>query len=172
MRGRLLGPLLGRTGLLIVGLAMVAIGVLGWGVALLGGAGSPANSAVIDKVATGTVQAEVASDLAAVLSYDYTDPTSTSAAADKVLTGDAKAQYATLFRTLVERADHQQLILNAQVSAASVVDLTGSHATLLVFVDQSSQRASDKQASVSAAQLSVRATKVGGHWLISALTPL
>jgi Mce-associated membrane protein len=168
MRGRILG----RTGLFALSLVMAVVGVIGWGIALLGGADSPANSAVVDKVATATVQTQVAGDLAAVLSYDYTDPTSMSAAADKVLTGRARAQYATLFRTLAARAEHQRLILNARVSATSVVDLTRTHATLLVFVDQSSQRASDKQASVSAAQLSVQATKIGDHWLISSLKPL
>ena len=43
---------------------------------------------------------------------------------------------------------------------------------MLVFVDQKSTRAKDKQASVSAAQLSVVATRRGDAWVITGLKPL
>jgi Mce-associated membrane protein len=63
-------------------------------------------------------------------------------------------------------------VLSAEVQSAAVKTLTDSTATLLVFLDQSSQRASDKQASVSAAQLQVDAAKVGSTWRITGLKPL
>jgi Mce-associated membrane protein len=63
-------------------------------------------------------------------------------------------------------------VLTAEVQSAAVKTLTDSTATLLVFLDQSSQRSTDKQASVSAAQLEVDAARVGTTWRITRLKPL
>ena len=51
---------------------------------------------------------------------------------------------------------------------AGVVSLTGDRARLLVFLDQTAQRAG-AAATTAAAQLSVTAHLVGGHWRISDL---
>lgn len=63
-------------------------------------------------------------------------------------------------------------MLTAQVQATAVKHLTDDKASLLVFLDQSSQRAKDKEATVSAAQLAVTARRVDGEWKISSLKPL
>ncbi|TNC52284.1 hypothetical protein [Mumia zhuanghuii] len=130
------------------------------------------NLAVVDTTATAEVQSEVSRALTRVLSYSYDDPSPTEEAAEEVLSGDARAEYDTLFASLQERAPGQQLILTAQVQMAAVKELTDDTATLLVFLDQSSQRANDKEASVSAAQLAVTAKKVEGAWTVTELTPL
>jgi Mce-associated membrane protein len=130
------------------------------------------NHALVDATATSQVQSQVSQALVKVLSYDYADPTPTQQAAAKLLAGDARKQYDTLFTTLQQKAPGQQLVLTAEVQSAAVKTLTDSTATLLVFLDQSSQRASDKQASVSAAQLQVDAAKVGSTWRITGLKPL
>jgi Mce-associated membrane protein len=63
-------------------------------------------------------------------------------------------------------------VLSAEVQSVAVKTLSPSTATLLVFLDQSSQRATDKQASVSAAQLQVDAARIGGEWKVTSLKPL
>ena len=75
-------------------------------------------------------------------------------------------------KALEDRAPGQQLTLTAQVQVAAVRKLEGKHATLLVFLDQASQRAKDKESSVSAAQLSIDAEKIDGQWRVTALRPL
>lgn len=158
---------------LILSAVMLAIGVVGlWAAYDLRSADSAKNLAVVDQDATSTVQSEVSQALTSVLSYDYSDPAPTQQAADDVLAGDARTEYDKLFTSLQERAPGQQLTLTAQVQVAAVKNLTDTSAELLVFLDQSSQRATDKEASVSAAQLSVKAKKVDGRWKVTGLTPL
>ena len=58
------------------------------------------------------------------------------------------------------------------MQAIGVKQLRGDKAELLVFLDQSSKRATDAEASLSAAQLAVGAKKVNGSWKIVSLKPL
>lgn len=130
------------------------------------------NHALVDDAATTEVQGDVAAGLVRVFSFDYGNPAPTQQAADEVLSGQARKDYDQLFRTLKEKAPGQQLTLTAQVQVAAVQKLEGDHATLLVFLDQASQRAKDKESSVSAAQLSIDAEKIDGQWRVTALRPL
>lgn len=157
-----------------VGVAiMLIVGMLGWWMAVDARTDSATqNHAVVDKTASEKVKTEVSVALTQVLTYDYNDPKATEAAAEKVLSGDARKEYDTLFASLQERAPGQKLVLTAQVTAAGVKELHGDSAKLLVFLDQSSQRASDKEASVSAAQLSITAKQSNGKWKITQLKPL
>lgn len=152
---------------------LVAVGLFGWLMAHdLTSTASAQNKALVDAAATSRVQSEVSRALTSVLSYDHANPGQTEAAARDVLTGDASKEYETLLKSLAERAPGQQLVLTAVVQSAGVKKLTDNEASLLVFLDQSSQRAEDGEASYSAAQLSVKAKKVGKVWKISGLTPL
>ncbi len=130
------------------------------------------NLAVHDSTATDRVAEEVSRALTEVLSYDHADPAVSAAAADRVLRGDARREYDQLVATLHEKAPGQQLVLSAQVQAAGVKELSEDRAELLVFLDQSSRRLSDEEATVSAAQLGVTAQRRDGHWRITALTIL
>jgi Mce-associated membrane protein len=163
-----------RTALLLaLAVALVAVGGLGfWRAHELRSTPAAANLAVVDATATADVQSEISRALVRVLSYDYSDPTITAQAADEVLAGKARDEYDVLFASLQERAPGQKLVLSAQVQVAAVQELTEDRASLLVFVDQSSQRTSDKEASISAAQLSVTARKSGDDWQITRLQPL
>lgn len=153
--------------------AMVVVGLLGWWMNVDARSDSSAhNRAVVDKAATATVTKSVSASLVRVLSYDHSDPAATEKAADEVLAGDARKEYDTLYAALKERAPGQKLVLSAQVEAAGVKELTDDSAKLLVFLDQSSQRAGDKEASIAAAQLAVTAKKVDGNWKITGLKPL
>lgn len=156
-----------------VAVVALAVGIVGWyRYVELSGDGSD-NLAVVDTKETAAVQSAVSQALESVLSYNYEDPTTTQAAAEQVLSGDAREEYDTLFKTLEEQAPDQELVLTAQVVSVGVEELEGNSATLLVFVDQSSRRADDDQASLSAAQLQVEAGKESdGTWVITGLTPL
>ena len=162
-----------RTLPLAVAAVLIAVGLVGWWMSFdLRGDDSVTNGAVIDSKQTAQLQTSVSQALGRVLTYDFQDPATTEAAADAVLSGKARKEYDTLFASLQERAPGQQLKLTAQVQAIGVKELRGDTATLLVFLDQSSQRASDSESSVSAAQLSVTAKKQGSTWKITSLKPL
>ena len=157
----------------VLAAALLVVGLLGWWMQYdLHSNGSADNGAVIDSKATAEVQSAVSQSLGRVLTYDFQDPKTTQAAADSLLAGDARSEYDTLFASLQERAPGQKLMLTAQVQAVGVKELSGDKAKLLVFLDQSSQRAADDESSVSAAQLAVEAEKVKGVWKITGLKPL
>lgn len=130
------------------------------------------NHAVVDAKATNEVQTAVSQALVKVFSFDHSNPEPTEEFADQFLAEDARKDYDMLFKSLRERAPKQKLTLTAQVQVAGVRELTSDTATLLVFLDQASQRASDKESSVSAAQLEVSAEQIDGEWKITDLQPL
>lgn len=153
-------------------LLVIAGGVGAWRGHQLRHTVSAQNLALTDPTLTTQVQTQVSQTLTKVLSYDFSDPTPTEQAAATLLAGAARSQYDTLFSTLKQKAPAQQLVLSADVQTAAVKTLTPSTATLLVFLDQSSQRAADKQPSVAAAQLEVDAARIDGTWKITGLQPL
>jgi len=160
---------------LVAGLAvalLVVAGVLAWQTHTLREDPALENRAQLDKAIQEDVITVVSRGLTQVLSYDYTQPDATRAFADQVLDGQAREEYDTLFASLQDRAPGQKLTLTAQVQVAGVEELSGSKATLLVFVDQKSQREEDKEASVSAAQLDITAERKGATWVITGLKPL
>lgn len=163
-----------RTAVVVVSLLALVVGGVGWWqhVDLTSGAAAQ-NRALVDEEATAQVQSQVAVALERVLTYDHADPAPTEQSADAFLAGKARSEYDTLFRTLQEQAPDQQLVLTAKVSAAGVTELEGDRASLLVYVDQSSRRAGEDQANVSAAQLAVTARKSArGTWQVTSLRPL
>jgi Mce-associated membrane protein len=131
-----------------------------------------ANHAVVDATATAQVQTAVSQALTRVFSYDTSDPAPTQQAADRLLVGQARREYDLLFAALRKRAAGQAITQTATVQAAAVTALRGDRATLLVFLDQAAQRASDRQAQYSAAQLRIEARRREGVWLISTITTL
>lgn len=160
---------------LVAGLAvalLVVAAVLAWQTHTLREDPALENRAQLDKAIQEDVITVVSRGLTQVLSYDYTQPEATRAYADQVLAGQAREEYDTLFASLQDRAPGQKLTLTAQVQVAGVEELSGSKATLLVFVDQKSQRKQDKEASVSAAQLDITAERKGTTWVITGLKPL
>ena len=149
---------------------MLIVGLLGWWMSIDARSTSAAqNHAVVDAIATAEVKSEVAVALTKVLSYDYADPAATQKAAEALLSGKARTEYDTLYASLKERAPGQELLLTARVEAAGVKELSDNSAKLLVFLDQSSRRATDKEATMSAAQIAVTAKKINGTWKITEL---
>jgi Mce-associated membrane protein len=136
------------------------------------GSSAPNNTAVVDRTSTAEVIGQVDTALQRVLSYKYSDPTATKTAAQQMLVGAALKQYNVLFAALQKKASGQRLTLSAKVVTAGVTFLQGNRAQLLVFLDQTSTRASDGKTSASAAQLQISAQRTHGSWLISNLVPL
>ena len=130
------------------------------------------NRALSDSSRTSEVIGEVSTALNQVFSYDYRNPQVAEAAAKRWLTGSAPAQYRTLFDQLEKLAPGQKLTFVAKVSVAGVMTLQGTHAQLLVFLDQQSTRASDGQSSISAAQVRIGAVLAGNVWRIDDIHPL
>lgn len=169
-----------RRGLSAAALALVLVAVLA-----LGGAGvafvkahqlrstdAARNLALVDTSVTNEAVGQVSVALNRIFSYDYTNPKPTQDAAAALLTGDAAGQYKTIFDALQSKASGQQLTLKAKSVIGGVSSLTDDSARLLIFLDQSSTRATDSSTSTAAAQLSVEAVKQGGIWKISQIRPL
>src|SRR5699024_5021411 len=154
-------------------IVMLAIGAAGWWrVWDLRSGDAADNLAVVDATADGKVRTAVSQALTQVFSYDYQQPEVTEEAASRYLSGDARKEYDTLFEVLKKKAPNQKLTLTAQVQTIAVKELSHGKASLLVFLDQRSQRAKDDEASASAAQLAVTAKEDDGTWTITQLKPL
>jgi Mce-associated membrane protein len=132
----------------------------------------PANRALADRDGTTEVIGQVSSALAKVLSYQYANPSANTQAAAALLSGDAATQYKTLFTALQKKAPGEKLTLTAKVDVAAVKSLHGNTAELLVFLDQSTVRASDKAGTIAGAMLDITAVKHGATWKITELRPL
>lgn len=165
-RARILAPL-------VLAAVLIAVGAFGAFRAYeLRTTPAAQNEAVVDASTTAEVQAFISQGLVQVLTYDFANPDATTTAAEQVLAGDARKEYDQLFDDLAARAPGQQLVLNARVQSVAVTELEGDTAEALVFLDQTSQRATDQEATISAAQLSITATREGDTWTITGLDTL
>jgi Mce-associated membrane protein len=166
-RRRLLLPLL-----VAVSVLLAAAGV-GFTVAARAAVDEPAaaNHALTDVGATAGVTSAVTLALNRIFSYSYDKTAVTEQAARDVLRGPALATYDQLFAQVKDKAPLQKLVLTTRVTSSAVQELTGDHARLLVFLDQSATRADNNSSSSAAAQLSVTAERAGNTWKITELTP-
>lgn len=168
-----IGPVARRHWALVLAVVLLlAAGAVQLGAARASGDQRPDNLALVDQPATAEVEQAVSAALVRVFSYDWSDPDPTAKAADQTLADGARRQYDLLFDQLTAKAPDQQLVLSAQVQVAAVQTLTDDRATLLVFLDQASQRAGDRESSRSAAQLSVSAQRYDGTWRITGFEAL
>jgi Mce-associated membrane protein len=166
---RIYAPFRGPLALFAASLVLVAAGVV---LLVLGGgrtsASGSGNQALTNVAETRQVTAAVSAGVAGVYSYSYTDLAATTAAAHQVLAGQAAAQYAELSGTL-SSAVTERLTVVTTVTAIGVRSLTGSTATLLVFLQQATTR-DGKPAGRVPAQLRVTAQLVHRRWLITGIT--
>lgn len=176
-RGAWAGRVLRRAGSYgwrrIAGAAAIAVLLLGSGGLLyaaqdLKDPAATRNHALTDSAATDQVIGDVSSALSQIFAYTPDGTDATEQAARNVLAGSAATQYQALFAQIKQSVATQQLTLTTRVVRAGVVSLTADHARLLVFLDQTAQRAGSTATS-AAAQLSVTAEQKNGHWRITAL---
>ncbi|CAG6395455.1 hypothetical protein NMG29_29400 [Streptomyces cocklensis] len=147
---------------------LLAGGGLGYAAHRLQDPGAAHNHALTDTEATSRLTGDVSDALSRIFAYTPDDTRSTARAARDLLEGTAAQQYQKLFTQIRQQVADQRLTLSTRVVRAGVVSLTGDRARLLVFLDQTAQRAG-AAATSAAAQLSVTAHLVGGHWRISDL---
>ncbi|WP_082570119.1 hypothetical protein [Mycobacterium sp. Root135] len=108
----------------------------------------------------------------AILSYRPDTVEQDLAAAQSKLTGSFRDSYASLTRDVViPGAKQKQVSAEASVPAAASVSATGSHAVVLVYVNQAVIVGNDAPSSTMS---SVRVTldKVDGAWLVSGFDPV
>jgi Mce-associated membrane protein len=127
------------------------------------------NRALTDSATTDQVVGDVSSTLTQIFGYTPDSTDATEKAARELLAGPAATQYQALFAQIKQNVAAQQLTLTTRVVRAGVVTLTATRARLLVFLDQTAQRAG-ATATTAAAQLSVTAEPRNGHWRITELT--
>jgi Mce-associated membrane protein len=153
----------------VVALAVAVAVVLAVAVTTLsnrtGGQASPAASAAAEKAATTGAQA--------ALSYDYRHLSTDFAAAKKLMTPSFAKDY-----TAKTTQDVQALALKyhavsvATVEAAGVGSMSSSHATVLVFVDQTVRNSQLSAPRLDRSRVQVSLVNSGGRWLINNLSPI
>jgi Mce-associated membrane protein len=128
----------------------------------------PAPDAVEDATAAARSAAEKA--VVPVLSYDYQDLEGSREAAEDYLTPDYLEEYERLYDGLVEsNAGSTQTVVQASFVASAVVRGGEERAEILVFVDQSTTNAQDKQPVVYRNQVRMRMENVDGRWLVDCM---
>ncbi|WP_106400398.1 nuclear transport factor 2 family protein [Actinocorallia populi] len=150
-------------------LAALLLTAAGAALLYLGRAEEPRDRALLDAAATGQVLDEVGDGLTRVLSYSPDGLDLTEDAARDVLRGRAAEQYRTLFARVREEAPAQGTSMRTRVVRAGAVELTGDHAVVLVFLDQTSVREGGRESRPAAAQLTVTARYEDGRWRITEL---
>ncbi|WP_436497897.1 hypothetical protein [Actinokineospora sp. HUAS TT18] len=160
-----------RTPVVLVGFA-VAVAAAGVVAMVAAGRVTPDNAALVDTGETGQVIQEIDAGLEQIFSYRFDDTKATEDAAKNILVGDAKAQYEKLFDQVRQHSGEQKLTLRSRVAVSGVTALSGDRAQLLVFIDQSATRGDTDVSSSGAAQLSVSAEQIDGHWRITSLRSL
>ncbi|MFC4035259.1 hypothetical protein ACFO3J_27865 [Streptomyces polygonati] len=128
--------------------------------------GATGNRALTDTAATDQVTGDVSDALSRIFAYAPDDTEATAQAARDLLDGAAATQYEKLFAQVRTQVAAQRLTLTTRVVRAGVVTLGADRARLLVFLDQTAQRAGAAVTS-AAAQLSVTARLENGRWRIT-----
>lgn len=108
-----------------------------------------------------------------VLSYSGPTITADTARAVADTTGDFKAQFEKAMATVVApTAQRTGVVTKATVSAAGITSISGTSATALVFLDQTTTSKARPIPAVTGSRLSVDLTKVNGQWMVSGIKPL
>ena len=143
------------------------------------------NQALTDTEATSRVAGDVGNALARIFSYTPDGTAAAERSARTVLDGRAARQYETLFARVRDDLTKQRVTLSTRAVRTGVIELDGDEARLLVFLDQTSHRGSDKDeakakpkgkdkakdegesaATTAAAQLTVTARLQDDRWRI------
>jgi Mce-associated membrane protein len=127
-----------------------------------------------DSTAAGQQALEVARTAAvSLLSYEHQSVDVELAEASEQLTGPFQADFRSLTTSqVVPAAKQRQVDTHAQVVAASVVNVTREHVTVLLFLNQSTQGAGLPAPTISGSRVRMTLDKVADRWLVSGMTPV
>ncbi|MFE6224101.1 hypothetical protein [Streptomyces sp. NPDC057854] len=144
-----------------------------------------ANTALTDLARTSEIKGATAAAVAALFSYDHTDPDAFTRAGRTFLTGKAVEQHRTLFAGVLAQAAEQKSVITTTVTESAVERIDGDRARVLVYADQSSvstagtprPQAGGKQAKAPArdqgvyagAMFAVDLVRRDGAWLVENL---
>jgi len=103
-----------------------------------------------------------------IFSYDYRTFDAGVAKAKPYLTGDFAKEYAQTTASLKATAQQEQAVVQAQVSAASVVESTGDHVELLVYLNQYRRNTNITGEKVDQNRVVLTLVRTGGAWKVSA----
>lgn len=129
------------------------------------------NQAFADGARTSELVGQVTNAVVTVYSYDYTTLPENEAAAKAVITGDFTAEFDKTFQPVKDGATKQMTVLNTTVKAASVSQLQGDRARLLMMVDQTGTKGPAKEPTAASSRLAIDALWTDGRWKISGVTP-
>ncbi|WP_405136559.1 RDD family protein [Nocardia sp. NBC_01388] len=109
----------------------------------------------------------------ALLTYQAATVDQELAAASSKLTGSFKDYYDSYTKTVVAPAAHEKTVnTQAQCAGSALISADDRHATVLVFINQSTTTAENPQPSQISSTVRVQLTKIGPEWLISEFEPI
>jgi Mce-associated membrane protein len=142
-------------------LAIVVTGLSNRG----GGQASTATTDALEQAATNGTQA--------ALSYNYQHLNTDFAAAEKYMTPAFAASYKKTTATQVQAlAAKYHAVSAATALGAGIGSASPSHATVLVFVDQTVKNSQLSAPRLDRSRIEVTLVRSGGKWLISQLAPI
>jgi Mce-associated membrane protein len=107
-----------------------------------------------------------------IFSYDYRTFDAGVAKAKPYLTGDFAKEYAQTTASLKATAQQEQAVVQAQVSAASVVESTGDHVELLLYLNQYRRNTNITGEKVDQNRVLLTLVRVDGAWKVSAASAI
>ena len=107
-----------------------------------------------------------------IFSYDYRTFDEGVAKAKPYLTGDFAKEYAQTTASLKATAQQEQAVVQAQVSAASVVESTGDHVELLLYLNQYRRNTNITGEKVDQNRVVLTLVRTGGGWKVSAASAI
>ncbi|MFJ5707184.1 hypothetical protein [Streptomyces sp. NPDC093105] len=138
-----------------------------------------ANTALTDLARTSEIKGRTAAAVAALFSYDHTDPGAFTRAGKTFLTGKAVEQHRTLFAGVLAEAAERKSVITTTVTESAVERIDGDRARVLVYADQSSVATAGKQRTkaqdqgvYAGAMFAVDLVHRDGTWLVENLDTL
>lgn len=107
-----------------------------------------------------------------IFSYDYRTFDAGVAKAKPYLTGAFAKEYADTTASLKATATQEQAVVQAQVSAASVVEAAGDHVDLLLYLNQYRRNTNISGEKVDQNRVVLTLVRVGGQWKVSAASAI
>jgi Mce-associated membrane protein len=107
-----------------------------------------------------------------IFSYDYRTFDAGVAKAKPYLTGPFAKEYADTTASLKATASQEQAVVQAQVSAASVVESAGDHVDLLLYLNQYRRNTNISGEKVDQNRVVLTLVRVGGEWKVSAASAI
>ena len=103
----------------------------------------------------------------AIFSYDYRTFDASVSGGKKYVTGDFAKEYAQTTAALKPTAQQEQAVVQAQVSAVGVIQATGGHVDLLVYLNQYRRNVNVSGEKVDQNRVVLTMVHTGGTWKVS-----